>query len=154
MSFDGVGYAPKDVSLWLVDMVTGKRLYMRTQNSYRFVASEVETSRRFKVIAETGNTRPLQAVGLKAVPMRGRSLAIEFALKKSAQMQVEVLSLTGRKVAILEAGQSRTAGLQQIIWQGRTNNGEVLPMGVYLIRVLATDEEGRQVQAATFARLR
>ncbi|MDW8027671.1 MAG: hypothetical protein RMK94_04690 [Armatimonadota bacterium] len=62
LNFDGVGYAPKDVSLWLVDMVTGKRLYMKTQNSYRFVASEGETSRRFKVIAETGNTRPLQVV--------------------------------------------------------------------------------------------
>ncbi|MFN3422702.1 MAG: hypothetical protein ACK40X_13370, partial [Armatimonadota bacterium] len=28
VTFDGVGYAPKDVSLWLVDTVTGRRLYM------------------------------------------------------------------------------------------------------------------------------
>ncbi|MCS7193207.1 MAG: hypothetical protein NZ937_09545, partial [Armatimonadetes bacterium] len=154
LTFDGVGYAPRDVSLWLVDMVTGKRLYMRTQSAYRFVASEGETSRRFKVIAEAGNTRPLQVVGLKAVPMRGRSLAIEFALTKAAQTQVEVLTLTGRRVAVLESGQSRSAGRHQVIWQGRNGDGQVLPTSAYIVRVVATDDEGRQVQATTVARLR
>ncbi|MDW8030152.1 MAG: hypothetical protein RMK94_17375, partial [Armatimonadota bacterium] len=119
------------------DLVTGKRIYMRTQSAYRFVPSDSETSRKFKVIAELGNTRPLQVVGLKAIPMRGRSLAIEFALTKPAQTQVEVLTLTGRRVAVLESGQSRTVGKQQIIWQGRSINGEVLPVSAYLIRVIA-----------------
>ena len=33
LTFDGIGYAPKDVSAWLIDTVTGKRLYLRTQTS-------------------------------------------------------------------------------------------------------------------------
>jgi uncharacterized repeat protein (TIGR01451 family) len=49
LTFDGIGYAPKDVSAWLVDTVTGKRLYLRTQPSYRFVAQEGEVERKFKV---------------------------------------------------------------------------------------------------------
>jgi len=154
LTWDGVGYAPKDVSLTLVDLATGTRRYMRTQTEYRFVPNEGETERRFKVIAELGNMRPLQIVGLKAIPMRGRGISIQFSLTKPAQTQVEVMTLTGRKVAVLESGRSRLSGQQQVIWQGRSNNGEVLPMGVYLIRVIAQDEEGRQVQGTTIARLR
>jgi len=127
---------------------------MRTQTEYRFVPNEGETSRQFKVIAELGNTRPLQVIGLKAIPMRGSGISIQFSLTKPAQTQVEVLTLTGRKVAVLESGRSRLAGQQQVIWHGRSNNGEALPMGVYLIRVIAQDEEGRQVQGTTIARLR
>ncbi len=154
LTFDGIGYAPKDVSLWLVDKVTGKRLYMRTQSAYRFVPNEGETSRQFKVIAELSNTRPLQVVGLKATPMRGRNLAIQFSLTKPAQTQVEILTLTGRKVVLVEVGRNRLAGQHQVIWQGHSNNGEFLPAGAYLIRVIAQDEEGRQVQATTVARLK
>jgi len=91
---------------------------------------------------------------LKATPMRGRNLAIQFSLTKPAQTQVEILTLTGRKVAVLENGQNRSAGQHQVIWQGRSTNGEVLPASAYLIRVVAQDEEGRQVQATTVARLR
>ena len=35
LTWDGVGYAPKDVSLTLVDLATGTRRYMRTQTEYR-----------------------------------------------------------------------------------------------------------------------
>jgi len=154
LTWDGVGYAPRDVSLTLVDLATGTRRYMRTQVEYRFVPNEGETERRFKVIAELGNERPLRIVGLKAIPMRGRGISIQFALTKPAQTQVEVLTLTGRKVAVLESGRSRLSGQQQVIWQGRSSNGEVLPASAYFVRVIATDEEGREVQATAIARLR
>ncbi len=154
LTWDGVGYAPKDVSLTLVDLATGTRRYMRTQTEYRFVPNEGENERRFKVIAELGNERPLRIVGLKAIPMRGRGISIQFALTKPAQTQVEVLTLTGRKVAVLESGRNRLAGQQQIVWQGLGNNGEVLPTSAYLVRVIAQDDEGRKIQGTTIARLR
>ncbi len=154
MIWNGVGYVPKDVSLILVDLATGTRRYMRTQTEYRFVPNEGETERRFKVIAELGNERPLRIVGLKAIPMRGRGISIQFALTKPAQTQVEVLTLTGRKVAVLESGRNRLAGQQQIVWQGLGNNGEVLPTSAYLVRVIAQDDEGRKIQGTTIARLR
>ncbi len=71
LNWDRIGYAPKDVSLTLVDLATGIRRYMRTQTTHRFVPNDGETERRFKVIAESGNERPLRIVGLKATPMRG-----------------------------------------------------------------------------------
>lgn len=152
LSWDGVGYAPKDVSLTLVDMATGTRRYMRTQTSYRFRPSEGETERRFKVIAEIGNARPLRIVGLKAMAMRGEGVVIEFSLTKPAQVQAEVLTLTGRRVAVLGEQRNQGAGMQRLVWRGVANDGTKIPGGIFIVRVMATDEEGRQVQAVTTVR--
>ena len=153
LTFDGIGYAPKDVSAWLVDTVTGKRLYLRTQPSYRFVAQEGEVERKFKVVVERGNYRPLRVVGLKATPMRGQGVVIEFSLTKPAKVEAEVLTLTGRRVAILDAGSSE--GLtRRIVWRGVGIEGQKVGSGVYLVRVRAVDEEGRETQAVTVARMK
>ncbi len=153
LSFEGIGYAPKDVSAWLVDTVTGKRLYLRTQPSYRFVAQEGEVERRFKLIVERGNERPLRVVGLKATPMRGQGVVIEFSLTKPAKVEAEVLTLTGRKVAVLDVG-SNEGLTHRMVWRGVGIEGQKVGVGVYLVRVRAVDEEGRVVQAATVVRLR
>jgi WD40 repeat protein len=153
LTFDGIGYAPKDVSAWLVDTVTGKRLYLRTQPSYRFVAQEGEVERKFKVVVERGNDRPLRVVGLKATLMRGQGVVIEFSLTKPAKVEAEVLTLTGRRVAVLDAGSSE--GLtRRVVWRGVGIEGQKVGSGVYLVRVRAIDEEGREVQSATAVRLR
>ena len=155
LTFDGIGYAPKDLSLWLVDTVTGKRLYLRTQQAYRFVPQRGERERRLKLIGEIGNERPLQVLGLKATTLRGRGMSIQFTLTKAAQTQVELLTLTGRRIATIESGQSRGAGQHQIFWQGRGMGEVPLPSGtLFMVRLLATDEEGRQVQATTVIRWR
>jgi hypothetical protein len=153
LTFDGIGYAPKDVSAWLVDIVTGKRLYLRTQPSYRFVAQEGEVERKFKVVVERGNDRPLRVVGLKATPMRGQGVVIEFSLTKPAKVEAEVLTLTGRRVAVLDAGSSEGLA-RRIVWRGVGIEGQKVGSGVYLVRVRAVDEEGREVQAAIAVRLR
>jgi WD40 repeat protein len=153
LTFDGIGYAPKDVSAWLVDTVTGKRLYLRTQPSYRFVAQEGEVERKFKVVVERGNDRPLRVVGLKATPMRGQGVVIEFSLTKPAKVEAEVLTLTGRRVAVLDAGSSEGLA-HRLVWRGFGIEGQKVGSGVYLVRVRAVDEEGREVQAATVVRLR
>jgi WD40 repeat protein len=148
LTFDGIGYAPKDVSAWLVDTVTGKRLYLRTQAGYRFVAQEGEVERKFKVVVERGNDRPLRVVGLKATPMRGQGVVIEFSLTKPAKVQAEVMTLMGRRVTVLDAPSSD--GLtHRLVWRWTSSDGNKVGVAPYLIRILATDEEGRQVQAAT-----
>jgi len=55
--------------------------------------------------------------------------------------------LTGRRIAIVESGQNRSAGQHSLVWRGVGVEGQKLPVGTYLIRILAFDEEGRQVQA-------
>jgi hypothetical protein len=154
LTFDGLGYVPKDVSLFLVDEVTGKPVYLRTQHGYQFTPQPGETSRQFKLVAMLGNDRPLRVVGLKATPVRGQGVMIEFTLTKAAQVQAEVLTLTGRRVTVLESGTTRTAGTHRIMWRGVSSEEVAVSKGVYLVRMTATDDEGRQVQAVTTVRLK
>ncbi|MCC6036778.1 MAG: hypothetical protein LM632_01030 [Armatimonadetes bacterium] len=147
LTWEGLGYLPKGMSAFLVDMTTGTRRYLRTQSVYQFKPQPTETERRFKVILEQGGTGLLRIVNLQANPVRGQGVMIQFALTKSATTQVEVLTLTGRRIAILEAGRSRQAGSHTILWRGTDGEGRRLPVGAYLLRVQAEDEEGRKVQA-------
>ncbi len=157
LRFPDLGYLPKDLGVYLIDEGTGQKRYLRTTASvtFNFTPSRGETERKVLQLAIVpGATGLLRIVGLKAEPMRGRGVAIQFALTKHAQTQVEVLTLTGRKVATVESGQNRSAGRHQVIWQGRNGNGQPLPSSAYIVRVSATDEEGRQVQATAVLRLR
>ena len=154
LTWDGLGYLPKGMSAFLVDSVTGTRRYLRTQSSYLFRPQDGETERRFKVILEQGGTGLLRILNLKATPVRGQGVAIQFALTKPAMTKVEILTLTGRQIAIVETGQTRTAGQHTSLWRGEDGQGRKLPVGVYLVRVHAQDEEGRQVQAVTTVNLR
>jgi hypothetical protein len=147
LTWEGLGYLPKGMSATLVDMATNTRRYLRTQTIYTFKPASEEKERRFKVILEQGGTGLLRIVNLQANPVRGQGVMIQFALTKSATTQVEVLTLTGRRIAILEAGRSRQAGSHTILWRGTDGEGRGLPLGAYLLRVQAEDEEGRKVQA-------
>ncbi len=53
----------------------------------------------------------------------------------------------------MEGQNQRLAGAQRLIWRGKSNDGAKVSMGVYLVRVQAIDEEGRQVQAVTMVRV-
>lgn len=152
LTFDGLVNLPKNVSAYLVDTVTGKRLYLRTVSNYRFTPQQGEMERRFQLLLEQGGTGVLRIVNLKAQPLRGQGIALSFSLTKPAQTTAEVLTLTGRRIAILEPQQTRQAGAHQIIW--RSASGLAATNGVYLIRITANDEEGRQVQAVTTVRLK
>jgi len=154
MTWDGLGYLPKGMSAWLIDTVTGARRYLRTQSVYSFRPEDHETQRHFKVILEQGGVGLLRIMNLRATPTRGREVLIQFELTKPATTHVEVLTLTGRKVALVETGRNRSEGQNTVVWRGVDSQGGKLPNGIYLIRVCAQDEDGRHVQAVTTFMLR
>ncbi len=69
-------------------------------------------------------------------------------------MTAEVLTLTGGKVTVLEVQTPRSSGTHRIVWQGVNREGVKVSSSVYLVRLIATDEGGRQVQASVPVRLR
>ncbi|MCS7265374.1 MAG: gliding motility-associated C-terminal domain-containing protein [Armatimonadetes bacterium] len=157
LRFPDLGYLPKGFGVYLIDEETGQRRYLRTTAAVtiNMKPNRGESERKvLKLAIVPEGTGLLRIVGLKAEPMRGRGVAVQFALTRPAQTQIEVLTLTGRRVAVLESGQSRSTGRHQVVWQGRNGDGQVLPTSTYIVRVVATDDEGRQVQATTVARLR
>ncbi|GIV16045.1 MAG: hypothetical protein KatS3mg022_1480 [Armatimonadota bacterium] len=149
LHWDGANRLPREVSLTLIDRTTGARRYLRTTPAYRFMPAEGETERRFTLVAERDIGLPLRIAALQATPTRGGSIAVHFTLSRMAMVQVEVLSASGTRVALLDAGGTRQAGTHTLVWRGVDGQGRALPAGVYLVRVRAQDEEGRHTQAVT-----
>ena len=59
-----------------------------------------------------------------------------FDLPGPADVELAVLDLTGRKVAVLRAGRT-TAGRFEAVWEGTDTYGKPAPSGVYCIRLCA-----------------
>jgi hypothetical protein len=69
-------------------------------------------------------------------PEQGRS-RVAFSLPTAATVRVEVIDLRGRRVAVLDAGASRSAGEHELSWDHRDRAGRAVRSGVYLVRVVA-----------------
>ena len=85
--------------------------------------------------------------GACAVGGRGSAIEVAFSLSAPAHVTVTVLNLAGRTVATVTRRQVCQAGLQRIIWTGRSDGGTTAPSGRYLLRVEASDGSGRRTQA-------
>ena len=101
-----------------------------------------------------GGVLPTEAAvmvnGAAAIPSRNGAEVV-FSLSAPAEVSVTVLNLAGRPVATVCADRPTEAGLQRLVWNGRSDQGTTAPGGVYLLRIAARDSGGRQ--AAALARL-
>lgn len=69
---------------------------------------------------------------------------VSVALSRPATVAVRLEDHQGKLVRLLADGWSLPAGQHQVIWDGRDDAGESLPIGVYRYRVQATDADGLQ----------
>ena len=87
---------------------------------------------------------PAVAVPLAAYPNPFNPLVnIEFVLAESRNMELEIFSLAGRRVARL-AGGRLPAGPQSFTWNGRDHLGGDLPSGQYIVRLSGTGTDEKQ----------
>jgi hypothetical protein len=140
---------PKDLTLTLIDMLTGERRYMRTTTNYSFVPGPDEKTHRFQIVAEKGMVGLLKILGLHCIVNRSvnPSVVITFNLTRDAFTTVSIRTLRGNVIAQPEIAHRRQAGLNQLIWRGVGKEGKPLPRSVYIVEVEAFDEEGRLVKA-------
>ena len=136
------GTMPRGWQGILVDKATGAQVSLRQRSRYPLNGRST-----LLLVLQRDTDQPLRVVNLQAQRMRGRGVRISFGLTAPAQVKAVIMTLTGRIVRVLDGG-SRMAGTHQLFWQGDTEGGNPAPVGVYLLRLQATDEQGRQVQAA------
>lgn len=70
-----------------------------------------------------------------------------FALSAPATCAVRVMNIAGRTVRMIERDRLRPEGLNEVIWNGRSDLGTLVPGGVYLITVEAAGDDGSKVSA-------
>jgi hypothetical protein len=68
-------------------------------------------------------------------PARG-PLTVQFALHAPAMVKLELLDLSGRRVATIEEG-ARDAGLFSVAWSGARGGAGAVPPGLYCLRLTA-----------------
>ena len=82
-------------------------------------------------------------------PLRGHA-RIGYTLAGPAQVRIDVLDVSGRRVARLDGG-DRPAGAGTLAWEGRGDGGERLATGVYFARLFV---DGRALGAARMVLVR
>jgi len=82
---------------------------------------------------------PLQLHGVSPNPFNPRT-QMNFTLGSASDVTIQIHDARGRRVASIQAGHL-AAGRQAIAWDGTGWDGEALPSGLYLYRVLAGKAE-------------
>jgi len=139
--------APADVQFTLVDLTTGARRHMRTTSGYVFNTGPFAESRAFEVVAERRSRPSLAIPSMQAVPGRGRSVAVSFTLTADATVAALIESPTGRRVRTLAVDYPGVAGQNAIGWDGRDDEGRLVPSGQYRCRVLVQTPDGQRAIA-------
>jgi protocatechuate 3,4-dioxygenase beta subunit len=135
--------APSDLRLILIDPDTGETRYMRTTSGYTF--SLRDGVKRLRIVAERRLGAGLRILGVKTEPTRGGQLIARFTLTESAEVEVKLLTLTGRLISVVQPRRLMPMGEHRIVWDGRSVNGG-LPKGSYLLEIKAYGERGEQVR--------
>ena len=65
---------------------------------------------------------------------------LSFDLPRTAQVDLEIFDVAGRRVRRLLSGETYPAGRHEVMWRGRDDTGRAVAAGVYVSRLRAGDE--------------
>ncbi|MCX8128805.1 MAG: S8 family serine peptidase [Clostridia bacterium] len=72
----------------------------------------------------------------------GNSVFTSYTLTESSKVKIEVYDSTNRVIKVLEDNTLKTSSRQNILWNGRDTEGNIVSEGIYRIQVTAVDEAG------------
>ena len=90
----------------------------------------------YSSVPQNGDSPPVVSRLLAAYPNPfNPSVTVPFELAAPERLRMSVYDTAGRIVATLIRGEPYPAGPDQITWDGRGENGRLLPSGTYLVRL-------------------
>ena len=146
LSWPDMSELPEDLTAVLVDETRGRRVYMRTCAGYVIPAAEDGVDSRLRVEIAPRDSGPLVVSAMAALQANTGGVQISFTLSAAADVEVTVLNIAGRTVRSIDAS-PRAAGQSTLSWNLRDARGSAVPSGLYLVRLRANDDTGRQAQA-------
>jgi FlgD Ig-like domain len=100
-----------------------------------------------------GPSQPLPLMlSIRAAPNPSRGqVTLSIETRQAGGQRLEVQDVAGRTVRHLQAGEY-AAGLRQLAWDGRDDQGRTLPAGVYRVAAYGTSGAGRATTLITLLR--
>jgi|CXWL01.1.fsa_nt_gi flagellar basal-body rod modification protein FlgD len=124
--------------------------------------SQLDQSTKQVQLLEKSIAQQTDSMQYTLLPMIGRNVQVEgslidlnngpakltYALEREATtVRVTIQDKQGKALRILDLG-IQSAGKQEVQWDGRNQNGQLMPNGTYQYQVLAKDAKGGAVIAA------
>lgn len=145
LSWPDLRSVPSQYRIVLEDEMSNTRQYLRTTAAYTFLATGTAAhpdARRFKITIEPRDTSPLQFLTLQVLPTRGSGLNVQVTMSNSAELMMEVRSVTGKLLRTISVPPTRGSEPIVIGWDGRAMGGKLIPTGAYILNITARTEEG------------
>lgn len=92
----------------------------------------------------TGAISPAMVTAAAAATGSGAQITLNLAA--AADVTVSIRNLAGRSVALLQPGQME-AGVQTLVWNGKSGAGTKVPAGTYLLEATAHNSDGTSAKA-------
>ena len=146
LTWPNLGQLPRRFTAVLEDIDTGQRRYLRSLGAYTFRSSADGSARHFRLRITTQAQARLAVTSLQLAPNRAGGALLSFDLSDTANVRVQIMSVSGRVVREVIAGQVRSSGRNTAVWDGRNAKGQDIARGLYLYQVEAASEDGRSVR--------
>jgi len=148
LSFPNLATLGRRFEATLVDLSTRTSRALTGAGTYTYNSGEAAAPRRFAIVVTpvTANSR-LVITGLQTTGRSAGSLAFSYTLSGPATVRAQIVSPAGATVRNLVQGRAATTGSNALLWDGRDNRGISVPAGTYLLKLTATDNEGRSATA-------
>lgn len=149
LTWPDAGTVKRGVTLTLTDLATGAVRSLRTNSSYTWSTGDTPVARRFRVDAAEATRSALRITSLASRKIgKAAGVGITFNLSAAANVEIRVLSASGGVVRTLAGRSTRAAGIQEAVWDQKSDRGIALPAGSYLVEVRAQSASGAETVRA------
>ena len=149
LSWPDLSALPRNCRLRLVDLVTGRAVSMRSASAYTYRAENTAVSRRqFRVELTPASESRLQlsAVSLNGAAGGRGATRVSFVLNRDANVRWQLRSSTGRAAVPASTVAAKAGPNSFALNVGRSSQTALAP-GLYLLELVASDDEGGAVRA-------
>lgn len=148
VSFPTIASLGRRYEATLLDLSTKTTRALSNVSGYTYNSGESAAPRRFAVVITpvAANSR-LVITDVRTTGRSAGTMAFSFSLSGSASVRAQIVGTTGSTVRNLAQGRAAVTGANTLVWDGRDNRGISVPSGTYLLKLTATDGEGRSATA-------
>lgn len=132
----------------LIDISTKTTRALASSSGYVYNSGPNAAPRRFAVVIRTvtANSR-LVITDVRSAGRSAGTMTFSYTLSGTASVRAQIVSGAGTLVRDLVQGRSAAEGSNSVVWDGRDRKGIAVPSGTYLLKLTATDGEGRAATA-------